>query len=167
MERISDIKQAEGKVLSDIREFILTVRNLSGDVNTIGEGIGRLRRIRGAVYENMNQIQHEYLILQGIKWLSTNGYDIDKLELYWNPRQTGDSNEPDLVIKHGSQIVACAEVTTSENPVGTIDTRMRETLNKLNIMDGDKFYFVRTKAMFDRAQTKIIKNGWDIRVVEI
>jgi hypothetical protein len=45
---------------------------------------------------------------------------------------------------------------------------MRDTLNKLNAMDGEKkFYFVRTKTMSDRAQTKVDKNKWKIKVIEI
>ena len=167
MERLSNIQQAELKVLADVREFLQAIRNLSEDTESLHEGVNRLRRLRSAVYENLNQIQHEHLILQGLHWLWDNGYDGDKLEWYWNPRQTGDANEPDLLVKDNAQIVLCAEATTSEKPDGIIDSRMRDTLAKLNRMEGSRFYFVRTSAMAKRARTKIAKNSWSIEVIQI
>lgn len=50
---------------------------------------------------------------------------------------------------------------------GMLDARMRDTLRKLNEMEGDKYYFVRTKEMEKRANTKVTKNKWDIKVVII
>ena len=60
-----------------------------------------------------------------------------------------------------------AEITTSEKPVGTIDSRMQKTLAKLAEMQGAKFYFVRTPQMQQRANTKITKVGWNIEVVQL
>src|SRR5438093_1082265 len=99
MERLSNIQQAEAKVLADVREFLRAVRGLSENTESLQEGADRLRQIRRAVYENLNQIQHEYLILQGLNWLQDNGYGGVNVEWYWNPRQTGDANEPDLLAK--------------------------------------------------------------------
>ena len=167
MERLSKFQQSEAKVLVDMRKFLRVVRDLSEDVNSLSEGIHRLRQIRSALYENLNQIQHEYLILQGLSWLCARGYSGKNLEWYWNPRQTGDSKEPDLLAKQNDQVVLSAEATTSEKPQGVIDTRMRNTLAKLSDMEGKKFYFVRTVAMAQRARTKVTKNSWNIKVVEI
>jgi hypothetical protein len=64
-------------------------------------------------------------------------------------------------------VVLCAEATTSEKPVGTIDERMFKTLDKLSQMQAKKFYFVRTQAMATRARTKAAKNSWNIEVVYI
>jgi ferredoxin-NADP reductase len=167
MERLSNIQQAESKVLADVSEFLQEVQRLSEDTKSLHKGINRLRQIRSTVYENLNQIQHEHFILQGLHWLQENGYDGENLEWYWNPRQTGDANEPDLMAKDNAEVVLCAEATTSEKPVGGIDSRMRDTLAKLNRMQGRKFYFVRTQAMAERARTKVAKNSWSIEVIQI
>lgn len=166
MEELLNIRQAEEKVLADMRDFLSAVRNLSCDVRSLCEGVECLRQIRNTVYENLNQIQHEYLILQGLDWLRSHGYNAIHLQWYWNPRQTGDENEPDLRAKDGSNVVISAEATTSENPKGVIDTRMRDTLANLNAMQGKKYYFVKSDVMTKRAHTKITKNAWDIEVVQ-
>ena len=166
MERLSNFQEAESKVLADVRAFLHTVRGLSDNAESLLDGADRLRRIRGAVYENLNQIQHEYLILQGLQWLQDNGHGGAHLRWYWNPRETGDATEPDLLAKDHDQIVLSAEATTSERPAGVIDSRMRDTLAKLSRMSGHKFYFVRTDTMAQRAKTKVAKNSWDIAVVQ-
>jgi hypothetical protein len=74
---------------------------------------------------------------------------------------------PDLRAVHQGQILASAEITTSEKPVGTIDTRMRSTLEKLSRMDGEHFYFVRSNAMRIRADSKVSTAGWNINVVQV
>ena len=167
MEKLRDIQQAETKVLTDTREVLRELRRLSEDVDSPSQGIDRLRDIRTTLYENLNQIQHEYLILQGLRWLRAGGYNGEYLEWYWNPRQTGNSSEPDLLAREGSRVVLSAEATTSESPQGVIDSRMRHTLAKLSSMEGDKFYFVRTIAMATRARTKVSRNSWNIEVVHI
>ena len=63
------------------------------------------------------------------------------------------------------KIILSAEATTSEKPQGSIDSRMRDTLFKLNKMEGYKYYFIRTKEMEQRAKTKIKKNKLNIDVV--
>jgi len=165
MERLNDPEQAEAKVLSDIRGFLSDLRGLAADASSVDEGTKRLRTIRSTVYENLNQIQHEYLVLQGLKWLRANGYSGSDLEWYWNPRQAGDATEPDLRAQQRARIAVSAEATTSEKPEGVIDSRMRDTLAKLNKMPGRRFYFVRTKVMAARATTKVTRNSWKIHVV--
>ena len=44
---------------------------------------------------------------------------------------------------------------------------MRDTLAKLNEMEGAKFYFIRSDAIEMRARTKIKKNGWNITVINL
>ena len=168
MERVENIAEAKNKVLSDMNAFILSIRqHASDDISTLSDGLLKLRNIRSSVYENLNQIQHEYLILQGMVWLSNNGYDQHNIHWFWNPRQTGDSSEPDLRGVVNGAIVVSAEATTSEKPQGVIDTRMRNTLEKLDKIEGDKYYFVRTYIMEQRAKTKVTNKGWKISVVKI
>ncbi|HJZ05432.1 MAG TPA: hypothetical protein VJ327_06255 [Patescibacteria group bacterium] len=146
MEIIRDIKEVEAKILEDIKECIRTIKSLTEDVENIDDGIKSLRDIRSIAYENMNQIQHEHLVLRGTQWLRENGYQDEKYEWSWNPRQTGDASEPDLMAKDGQNTILCAEATTSENPVGVIDSRMRDTLEKLSKMNGKKVLFCAHKA---------------------
>ena len=168
MERIQDIKHAKEKVLTDMNAFLSSIRVFVGeDITDLSEGLSKLRGIRSSVYENLNQIQHEYLILQGLIWLNSNGHAPAEIQWHWNPRQTGDSTEPDLRGTVNGQVVLSAEATTSESPKGVIDTRMKNTLEKLNNMEGKKFYFIRTDSMERRANTKINKNGWEITVVKL
>lgn len=168
MEEIIDIAQAKDKVLSDMNKFIKAIRGFVGeDVSSLSHGLVKLQNIRSSVYENLNQIQHEYLILQGLLWLSENGFYQSNIHWYWNPRQTGGGDEPDLRAMVDGKIVLSAEATTSENPQGVIDSRMRDTLLKLNQMEGRKYYFIRTVAMENRALTKVARNGLSVQVVRI
>ncbi|REL35702.1 hypothetical protein [Thalassotalea euphylliae] len=168
MERIDNIEQAKEKVLADMNTFLSSVRDFaSEDVLDLGSGLSKLRNIRSSVYESLNQIQHEYLILQGLIWLNSNGHAHSGTHWYWNPRQTGDSTEPDLRGTFEGRVVISAEATTSEKPQGVIDTRMKNTMAKLNEMEGEKFYFIRTSPMEMRANTKAENNGWPITVVKI
>jgi hypothetical protein len=165
LERIENPASAEAKVLRDMREIVSKLRQLSVlDVKDVRAGNLQLREIRLSVYEDLNQIQHEYLLLQGLGWLLANGFD-SQVEWEWNPRQTGSGKEPDLRGTVNGRILVSAEASTSEIPKGTIDSRMRETLQKLSQMEGKKFYFVRTDEMVKRAETKARKANWSISVV--
>jgi hypothetical protein len=76
MECIEDRVKAEANVLRDMQEIVANVRRLSAlDVSDVRGGIEQLREIRSSVYEDLNQIQHEYLLLRGLEWLLDNGFD--------------------------------------------------------------------------------------------
>jgi hypothetical protein len=168
MEKLTNIDEAKVKVLSDMNAFLESIRNLAGEnASELSVGLYKLRSIRLSVYENLNQIQHEYLILQGLIWLSSNALVPTGTQWYWNPRQTGDSTEPDLLGIVDGHVVISAEATTSEKPQGVIDVRMKNTLKKLNEMPGRKFYFIRTDLMEMRAKTKVLNNGWGISIVKV
>src|SRR5215472_13870013 len=128
-----------------MQEMVSKVRRLSAqDVEDLSGGIEQLREIRSSVYEDLNQIQHECLLLRGLAWLLANGFSskIEKWE--WNPRQTGSGTEPDLRGSVSGKILVSAEASSSEFPAGKVDSRMRDTLEKLSHMEGEKFYFVST-----------------------
>jgi hypothetical protein len=65
------------------------------------------------------------------------------------------------------RILVSAEASTSEKPKGILDSRMRKTLERLSRMDGRRFYFVSTDEMVKRAETKIRKAKWPIKVVKV
>ncbi len=168
MERITDIEHIMGKVLADMNNFISTVRKFVGEeVSSLSDGLTVLRNIRSSIYENLNQIQHEYLILQGLLWLSENGFNQPEIIWYWNPRQTGNTEEPDLRATLNGKILLSAEATTSEIPQGEIDSRMKHTLLKLNEMEGTRYYFIRTTSLENRARTKVTGGRLLIEVVKI
>ena len=168
MESIKNIHEAKRKVLSDMSTLIVSVRKqTSENLSSLNQGLTILRNIRSSVYEILNQIQHEYLILEGVLWINNQNLVPVDTKWYWNPRQTGISTEPDLRGVHEGNIVVSAEATTSENPQGVIDSRMRDTLGKLNEMEGAKFYLIRSDAMELRARTKIKRNRWNITVVNL
>jgi hypothetical protein len=161
MQRLPPLPDVETKILTDIRNLLVPIRaTASLAPGSIGEGISLLLTLRQEIYEDLNQIQHEHLILRGAEWLRANGHDEPEKQWFWNPRQTGGKKEPDLAVFLGGQQIVSAEVTASENPQGTIDEHMTSTLEKLSGMPGHQLYFVRTKSMRTRAETKIKKAAY-------
>lgn len=165
MELIGSQEEAEQDVLRSLRRLVASVRSLVAiDPEDIESGISMLEQLRHDHYEDLNQIQHEAMILRTAKSIQSTEFPDHPMTWFWNPRQTGDADEPDLRGKFGTQYVVSAEITTSERPVGTIDTRMATTLDNLSRMPGRRFFVVRTPSMMRRAQTKIAKAGYDIEV---
>jgi len=168
MKRITSLYEAQNKVLSDIQLCIKRIHDLTQEpVEAVKEGIATIRAIRTAVYEELNQIQHEEMILRAIDYLQKKTLGVGKIEWSWNPRQTGSGDEPDLVGRENNRIKISAEITTSEKPIGVIDKRMRRTLDKLNKMEGSRYYFVRTTVMESRALTKVSNSNYTIKVRKI
>jgi hypothetical protein len=166
MRLLGNVEDARAKVLADIEKLLGTTRTLvSSQIRSATQGIEVLRDLRHGIYENLNQIQHENMILDSLAWLATQVGHPDDTVWSWNPRQTGDDTEPDLQGVHKADIIVSAEVTTSDSPKGSLDGRMRQTLNKLARMRGEKYYFVGSEAMRQRAQTKVDKADWPITVV--
>ena len=158
--------EAEANVLNDIRNLLLSLPSASQRAPiSIYEGISLVLNLRQEIYENLNQIIHEYMILRAAEWLRSHGHQEPQNRWYWNPRQTGDKTEPDLAVFKDEQQIASAEITTSEKPMGSIDTRMSDTLRKLSQMPGQKFFFVRTDVMYKRAATKVREASFAIKVV--
>lgn len=168
MEKIGDINAAERKVLEDVGILLSEVRGIvAKEPESASEGVAILSQLRDAGYEDLNQIQHEYLVLVAAKWLVENNHVSSEAEWYWNPRQTGGANEPDLQAKKDSKVLVSAEITTSRRPIGTIFERMKKTLAKLNDFEGQKFYFVRTDSMKEKAEAEVKAKQQNILVVSL
>ena len=163
LESLSDAEAnsyaAAQTLLDNIRRIVAVTPN------DVEEALEQLQIIRRDAYEDLNQVQHEYLILRGARWLIEQDVVCVNVSWSWNPRQTGHANEPDLAATLNDQTLASAEATTSPEPKGKIDERMATTLRSLSAMPGERFYFVRSESMHRRATTKIEKAGWDIRAV--
>jgi hypothetical protein len=168
MERIENIEKAEQKVLSDASDLLSELSKLSSVIpQTAEEAVGTLAQIRDIAYENLNQIQHEYLILVAAKYLLESGAIPKDPSWGWNPRQTGGAEEPDLQATVNGNVAVSAEITTSRRPIGTIAEHMKSTLSKLNGFQGDKYYFVRTEAMAKKARAICAAAAHRITVVHL
>jgi len=165
MERIVDLNIAEVQVFQKVKELIATSRTIvAEEPPNLKFGIETLKQLRRAIYEDLNQIQHEGMILRAARLLESSELTGQEVEWYWNPRQTGTADEPDLRGLVAGRIVVSAEITASESPKGTIDQRMGTTLEKLSKLPGKTFYFVCTDSMEKRARTKVKQAGYQIEV---
>lgn len=154
------------KILHDTHNVLAKLRKHTiHNPETIPEAIKVLENIRHDVYEDLNQIQHEYLIIRAAEWLEKNESIPHAAMWHWNPRQTGTADQPDLACDLNDSRIISAEITTSKKPQGVIDSRMKSTLEKLYKMGGKKFYFVQTESMFKRATTKVTNKNLDITVI--
>lgn len=165
---LGDIAKAKETVWRDAVSVLTRLQTLSAECpKTTPDAIKLLMQIREETAEEINQVQHEQLILGVAEGLIGQEIVPTSTVWEWNPRQTGTADEPDLRGTADGKIVASAEVTTSPEPKGLIDTRMRNTLNKLCRMPGYRVYGVRTEAMAMRARTKIRKGEYDIAVHQV
>jgi hypothetical protein len=170
MERLGQLQDAEAKVLADARALMAEFARVGAlQPATAEEAVGTLSELRDVAYENLNQIQHEYLALAAVRCLVNRALVAPETEWYWNPRQTGGIDEPDLRGVLGEHTVVSAEVTTSRRPIGTILGRMQKTLRKLagEAFAGQKYYFVRTHTMKKRAETIVNAEQLGIEVVHL
>ena len=168
MQILGTTQEAKEKVLRDAKLCMERIRNIAGtSFDTARDGVLALQRIRSEAYEDLNQIQHEHLIVCAAEWLISQNVCAPDTQWRWNPRQTGDHSEPDLVGFSNGNVLVSAEITTSAKPDGVIDSRMRKTLAKLSQQAGKLFYFVQTEPMATRAATKIRKAGWNIQVAKL
>lgn len=165
MDKIDNIDKKEKEIFEAIKGTLMTINKLiPTEIPNLDHAVDTLRAIRANTYENINQLQHAALILKAARSLTGKYEDAN---WYWHPFQTGGADEPDLKANINEKTILSAEITTSENPVGTIDRRMNKTIKKLSKMEGTLYYFVQTKAMAVRAKTKIKKIGGEITVVNL
>ena len=151
--------QAQGELSKDTIETLAKIKEII--LSKKIENIQKIKDIRLAAYENLNQLLHRNLILN---FLTLDGLLSKKIK--WNPEQTGGSSEPDIEIKTESGVVN-VEVTTSQKPNGTIRKRMSSTLKKLDAFSGKKIYVVASEAMEKTAVNLIKKWGYKITVRKI
>jgi hypothetical protein len=168
VERLGTFADARIKVLEDVKRLLRTVQRVAAtSVGAVDAGIAVLKQLRADIYEDLNQIQHEFMVVCAAEWLIGQNRCPTDTVWYWNPRQTGSADEPDLRGERRGVVILSAEITTSSKPEGLIDTRMRKTLQKLSTMAGQQFYFTASVAMCQRAQTKIRKGGWNIEAIHL
>jgi hypothetical protein len=160
---LNDLAKEEAEILSRLRDCVSRIEQLiTPGFSDVTGGIALLRLLRSESAEDINQLQHAALALAAVRLIRSQRPETTAANWFWNPFQTGGIEEPDLQARNGSVVVFSIEVTASERPVGTIDSRMADTLQKLASMPGERYYFVRTAEMLTRARTKIGKAGYAI-----
>jgi len=167
MKRINDLSLMETEVFSEIKTLISKTSSATREnPSNLTEGINILGHLRKDIYEDLNQIQHEAMILRAAKLIGSNDYRGKNVVWYWNPKQTGSKKEPDLLGKIAGKTVVLAEITTSEKPSGGIDKRIAHALQKLEDVGkkSRRIFFVRTQEMRRRAETKAQKKGFKIEI---
>jgi hypothetical protein len=168
MERLGKFAEARTEVLADVKRLVATVQRVAATpFSSVEDGIAVLKELRTEASEDLNQIQHEFMIVCAAEWLISQKRCPSDTLRSWNPRQTGPANEPDLRDELNGEIVVSAEITTSTKPQGVIDSRMRQTLEKLSRMAGQRFYFAASSTMCQRSSTKITKAGWKMKAVHL
>lgn len=146
------------KLSSVFRAMEKTVSKKTDDLTV---QISLLRELRSDIYEQLNQLQHEYLIIKSSEQFAKQYPDVDTWR--WHPNQTSGKGEPDLIGYCKGKVVISAEITTSQKPIGSISTRMKKVMKKLEECEGDKFYVVETEEMKNSADRKV--NSGDINNV--
>lgn len=167
-ENMKELKNIN-KRRNDLEEEISkTLDKITKIVSSSMSNLCKVKEIRKETYEDINQHQHEFLLLDIVEYLEQQHKNID-IYWEWNPHQTGGKHEPDLIGKSDDTIIFSIEATASENPIGAIDKRMKNTLSKFftENFEGTFFYFVRTATMKNRAETKLSKmpKGSPVKVI--
>jgi hypothetical protein len=161
-----DIKSEKRNLQIELVEwFNKTKTHIQSTPSRLKNQLKLLTNIRKDIYEDLNQLQHKGLIIATAELLLKIYPKINKWT--WHPKQTSHPDEADLTGFTNNKVILNAEVTTSLRPVGSIDTRMRNTLLSLNKKEGHKYYIVQTNEMFGRAKTKIRKMKLKIKAQQI
>ena len=165
MKRIVNLDQEEKRLFKEAGNLLTKIRaTIKEAPSDLAMATETLENLRQRTYEDINQIQHEAMILRAAKSLQKDDFIGRDIEWHWNPRQTGTADEPDLRGIFAGHIVVSAEITSSSHPKGVLDSRMRDTLQKLSAMEGKRVFFVRTAPMLRRATTKISKARYQVEV---
>jgi hypothetical protein len=165
MKRIVDLGKEEKRLSKESRNLLAKIRAAAKEEpGDLAMAIRTLESLRKQTYEDINQIQHEAIILRAVESLQKGDFTGRDIEWHWNPRQTGTADEPDLRGIFAGHTVLSAEITSSPDPKGGLDSRMRDTLEKLSAMEGKKVFFVRTASMLRRAKTKVSKARYQVEV---
>ncbi len=168
MEEIGEISLRENDLFNQLKEVFSSIRTAGQtEPKNLDLSLQILNSLRHLVYEDMNQLQHEALILKTAKFLQLEYYPGLKIKWLWNPRQTGSREEPDLRGLIKGKVLISGEVTTSLKPEGAIDSRMAKTLQTLSQMPGEKYYVVVSEGMERRANSKVNSSSYQIKVLRL
>jgi len=165
MEGLGRFADARSNVLPDVNRSLSVVQRVaSTSVSSVASGIAVLKQLRAETYEDLNQIQHEYMILCAAEWLVVQKRCPPDTLWSWNPRQTGLADEPDVRGECNGVVVLSAEITASTEPKGLIDSRMRDTLRSWLVNGSTSHCHQRCASVRARRSPKA---GWQIEAVHL
>lgn len=168
MKPLRDIVGEHQRVLEDIRVCLDILRKCVADNPAdLPTGVHCLDLISRTAYEDLNQLQHEAILLAGVSLLIGQNSDLASAKWCWNPRQGGGASEPDLQAHKESMVLLSAEGTCSRSPQGATTKRMNATLEKLNRMPGTRFFLVANSEMLHRARSRIARMNYCIEVLQV
>ena len=159
MKPLTNPKKERARVHHDVLALIQEARQfVASDPRTYSKGLGKLFELPKAVYEHLNQLQHEGLLLDAIAWFIAEGIVRSNVTWLWHPRQTSGKGEPDLKAVLNGTTVVCAEATAAAAPKGTTRKRLEAELERCpsDCQAGNYYCFVRTVEM-ERTASGIVK----------
>lgn len=155
---------------SEIREHLRKCRELCVPPGSeVGAATLALAKLRQEVYEDINQLLHQTLIVMAsVHFQMLTAYQGVPLEWWHHPKQTSAPKEPDLRGVSANRILISAEVTSSLKPSGSILTRMKEKLEMMQKeFEGELYFVVASDDMALAAKNLITRMDAKIQVLTL
>jgi len=171
--RLFSRAEAERQIHDEVHELLPKIEVIAREVKATKRQARRMQaealllaRIRTLAGELINQNLHHYAVTLAVGYLRKKHKGIRIYRKDVHARQTGGADDPDIRGHIDGQPDVCAEVTAHLKPQGYVDTRIRDTLLKLKrIQNCQRYYFITTSVMRQRADTKLRKMKCRIKVV--
>ena len=89
MQRLTNLRSTNEQVFQKITTLLSAIRStIAKEPDNLEDGVTMLERLRQNIYEELNQIQHEAMIIRAARFLKEGDLAGRKVEWWWNPRQT-------------------------------------------------------------------------------
>jgi hypothetical protein len=127
-----------------------------GDPVDLVSGASQISLLRTGIYENINQLLHEVLVLEAQRRLEQEER-YSNLTWYWHPRQTSGPFETDLMGWKDLDLMVVVEANTSAKHTGVIRGRVRKALENLAAVQhaADRYFFCTSAACAAAAERRI------------
>lgn len=168
MQPLKNIQKEKLRVRNRVVDLVHVARkHIRKNPQSYSKGLGQLFTLRKAVYEHLNQLQHEGLLLDAVAWLRRKKLVPRGANWDWHPRQTSGKGEPDLRASWRGKVRLCAEGTAAALPRGSIKDRLKATLKRLPTeCEAQRHYcFVRTNEMALVANQIVLAENLPVKVV--
>ncbi len=119
-----EIKLKVEKTLNTISESVLSFNNTDDVTSTTKSLREMFNKLQGTIY----QLDKDSMILQAIDWITKYKNLSDKTTWILNSQLTKDSSLPDIQARLWRKTSLSAMVSTSEKPVGVINSRITNNL---------------------------------------
>jgi len=164
----TNTKKMKKEIVNQIHSSLLIVKEAIESIDDSEDAekmISTLEEVSKQTLNSFHRLRKLLFAIQSGEWLNKNVKPEWKVSWNYFHYQHKDSNTPDIKGTSGRKTVACAFVSISEKPVGVVDKRIANNLWKLSQMKGELYYFVRSEQMKKRAESKIKKSKYQIKVV--